>query len=453
MIRRDSASLVAVGVTSSPNAAVAGLLGASVFAAGLVTIQVARRRHKAVDRCIAEKEEETESNPESAESSNGSLPSSPSLEPTAPPPPATDPPPPATDPQFQLDASAHELKESQETPALPSPPESAPLTPHSAERHARRLRRVSKLGVPLSFLPETDDVHLQEDVTGSCAKRIRRRAKRIICNALCSYIERRRAEQASKAAEASKLARQEAKHAKRKRRAAARHIQQCARRMIARRAVARLLSRPDEQVRPREKGSGRREAEEDTDSLQSQLALILGVQVPTAEAAAQLATATSDGGAVAGAGGEDPAIAMAADQFAAQGHILMDASGSGFEEPSFLYGERAPVLSSPVWDHSAAAGLPPPRVCAANVEAYASPDEISKARHEVRCLALYKTTECMTWVEGAGCPYGHKCRFRHPNEPLRPRLTKQQFYLATWECIVRDRWLAKSLAKDGVEQA
>ena len=62
--------------------------------------------------------------------------------------------------------------------------------------------------------------------------------------------------------------------------------------------------------------------------------------------------------------------------------------------------------------------------------------DFSTARSLVSARLLYKTTECTTWIDGQGCRYGPKCRFRHPYESKRQRPTDAEIeravHLEAW---------------------
>ena len=95
---------------------------------------------------------------------------------------------------------------------------------------------------------------------------------------------------------------------------------------------------------------------------------------------------------------------------------------------------------------------PPPGCLTANLQDYASPDEIRWARHEVEAQMLYKTTDCKSWTAQGGCPYKKRCRFRHPQEPVRPRPTDEEICVIMWETILRNRsfgWEACMSSYDG----
>ena len=299
-MRRDSAAAAASSVRADPHATVACLVGASIGM--LFTLQARRRNQKkcnelGASRHIAE-EAKVASATEGTESTDSSISSSPSLEAAAAPP--------------KVHISPLELCDGEP---------------------ARRAAHVA----------------------ATASKRIRRRAKRIITDALRLWIERRRAEQARKEAEASAATRHAAKRAKRERRAAAaRYIQRCARRMLARRAVARIMRRnrhrEAEKVRRREKRSARRWAKRTISTallayIRRRRAELLGGEGQAAWPSDSLVKGV--GTAFASAAGPVP------DRLTAGG---MNAAGydpySQFCAPCGLAN-----VASPIWDHCAAAGF------------------------------------------------------------------------------------------------
>ena len=279
--------------------------------------------------------------------------------------------------------------------------------------------------------------HLLTRMEGDRAKKIHRRASIIVSDALAAYIKRRRAikEEEVRARLAAAmmhfLARRAMRHARMRlcdtRQLAACYIQACTRRILARRLVASIRYPRGKRIRRRVKRVRKWARKTIGNAILSYIKrrrpAKLGFEVECEEAPHK-ATADST---------ETPTIGFSHAHYAAAS-VLLDHELE-VAPAVFHFGGN---ICYPARD----AALPPPQVCAANIHMYATPDEVYTARVEVERGLLYKSADCKSWsTEKRACPYGVKCRFRHPHEKIRKRPSDEQLCIAVWETVVKNRWL------------